>query len=310
MTSKWEKLPVVSHAALPILLYRFLTTTDSYELYITDLIHLWSEKLSRRDIIHRANVEETSIDPGEDTDQYKVFLDKLQEAFTGSKNSEVSLKSGVGKKFNNLEIITTTDLPAPLDPLTWIFYVNQGSARELATQLTIPLLQAQSERDGLEKALLKTLKEKDWILGKIFDKIESLGLDLSAVFPGMVGLRSSDGGISRNRAAKYIPGLTAFDESAWRRGIDTKSTALELTRRLIDGVSDQSSSQIGLEKMVPRDEEWWKKVNADEGERAARPQRRVSRSPVVSASHKSFVSDEKSSDDDEFQVRLSKYSLI
>ena len=306
MVSNWEKLPIVSHAALPTLLYRFTTTVNSYELYITDLVHTWSEKLSRKEIISRATVEETSIDPGEDSDQFEVFLQKLRDALAGTEKSHVSLRTSVvtDSYYNNFRITATIQLPAPLDPLIWTFYVTQESAKEFAARLIVPLLQAQIDRDELEKSILKSLKEKDWVLGKIFDKLESLGVDLSAVFPGTVGLHSA-GGLSRTRAAKYIPALTPFNESTWRKENCTKSTILELSRSLTKGALNQQAKCIEQDKVLPRDERWWEKLKDHDLERPTGPSQREERPPTTASTHRTFVSnDEGSSDEDDFQVCL------
>src|SRR4029077_2193693 len=103
----------------------------------------------------------------------------------------------------------------PLLPLEWTLYLSKEPQTELTRHLLLPLLRNAAERERLEKSLLDHLKEKDWVLGKLLDKIESSGLDLSTVFPGTVSLRASKRGTTLSQAAKSIRGAAPFDAKAW-----------------------------------------------------------------------------------------------
>jgi hypothetical protein len=306
MSQEWERLSISPNAAPPMLLYKFTTTSNSYQLYVTDLIHIWTEKLTRKEILDRAIANEPSIDPGESLEQLEVFLQKLREALSGAKSSSVTLKSAAKPK--NFDIITETELPAPLDPLEWTFCVTQGLPREFTTQLLVPLLEAQVEREESEKTLLKSLKEKDWVLGKIFDKIESLGLDLSTVFPGTAGLRSSGGGVTRTQASKYVPGLATFDEPSWRKGINGKRSVLDFTR-FIAVTSIASNKNDDPDKLLPKSDEWWKRLSDYHPKEVARTLQRRKTSPAVTSRTLPATNGD-SSDEGEFQVCICPNSVV
>ncbi|EDN08047.1 predicted protein [Histoplasma mississippiense (nom. inval.)] len=75
--SKWSKLQLPSDSRAPPLLYKYLTSKLGCEIYVTDLAHVWSQSLSRKEILKNASKYNTSIDPGEDEEQYFVFLQKI-----------------------------------------------------------------------------------------------------------------------------------------------------------------------------------------------------------------------------------------
>jgi hypothetical protein len=298
MSQHWRRLHLTDHKSAPPLLYKYITTTKGYDFYLTDLVYIWSERLNHRDVLQRADDEETSIDPSEDVEQFSVLLKKIGDALFGSNDGRVVVTPGL--KNNSLEVATTTQLPAPLKPLQWTLYLSREPPAELTKQLLLPLLKVQVERDRRERSLLDHLKEKDWALGKIFDKIDTSGLDLSTVFPGIAGLRGAKRGTPLSHAAKFVKGVAPLDEEAWRGSFDSGNVGLAIANDLVDQISDSSGS-LAIDRLDVAPDRWWESLDLDES--VSKPSRKR-RTEVISTEHHPSREDREgdTSSEDEFQV--------
>lgn len=254
MPSAWRKLPLPPQENLPPLLFKYIATPNGYDIYLTDLTYIWSERLKQRAILDRASDENTSIDPSEDSEQFKVLLEKIEDALRGSPGGSIALNNGL--KANSLELTTTTKLPSPLPPLQWTLYLLREPQTSLTSELLLPLLREEADRETRQRSLLDHLKEKDWVLRKLFDKIESSGIDLSTVFPSAAaGLRSAKKGIiTLSQAAKYIKGLAPFDEEEWRNEVGGGNAESGLAPNLVGELSDAT---LGLRRFGPAPDKWW-----------------------------------------------------
>ncbi|KAK2814383.1 hypothetical protein FQN49_008203, partial [Arthroderma sp. PD_2] len=213
MSRNWERLPL-HNKSYPPLLFSYEPSPKGYEILLTDLAHIWSENLSHKQIINRASKEETSIDPSQDEDQYLVLLQKIGDALRGSKGSSICLSGH--KAGSSLKLVTTTKLPKPLEPLEWRLDLFQLSPSALTRHLLLPALQRGSDAEDRQYSLFELLKEKDKIIGKLFDKIESSGLDLSTVFTGMANVRlGHNRGSLFSQASKLVKGVGPFDQGSW-----------------------------------------------------------------------------------------------
>lgn len=256
--SKWQRLSLSGREGLPPLLYEYSGTSKGYEIYITDLTLLWSEQLSNRHIRKRADEDDTTIDPSEDSEQFKVLLQKIEEALCSSPGSSMALTSGA--KADSLELHLTTKLPAPLRPLKWNMYLSKEPLTAATNHLLLPLLREEKDRESHQRTLLDQLKQKDWVLGKLFDKIEVMGIELSTIFPGTSGLRGARKETSLAQAAKYIRGVAPFDEQAWLDEMSKSSPESGLTSNILKEVSG-SDSASDLEKVHPPPDGWWESLD-------------------------------------------------
>ncbi|RJE20052.1 hypothetical protein PHISCL_07607 [Aspergillus sclerotialis] len=252
MTRKWEKLHLATDKDIPPLLFNYTSTSDRYDLYITDLTHLWSEQLSRKAILKRADETNTTIDPSEDAEQFKVLLQKIEETLRGEPGGSVTLNSG--RNAGSLELVLLVKLPAPLRPLKWSVYLSKEEHSSSAKHLMFPLLREAAGFETRERALLDHLKQKDWVLAKIFDKIETMGIDLSTVFPGTSGLRGGRKGTTLEQAGKYIKGIAPFDESSWFDEVSKSSPDAGLA---VNFVKEISGSVNNVESLGPARDKWW-----------------------------------------------------
>lgn len=302
MPLHWRKLPLPPQENLPPLLFRYITSLNSYEIYLTDLTYIWSERLNHRGILGRASDESTSIDPSEDAEQFKVLLEKIEDALRGSPGSSITLTSGT--RSNSLELTTTTKLPSPLPPLQWTFYLSREPQNSLTAELLLPLLKEEADREARQRSLLDHLKEKDWVLRKLFDKIESSGIDLSSVFPGAAGLRTAKkgGSITLSQAAKYIKGLAPFDEQAWLNEFGGDNAESGLVPNL---VGELSNAALDLRSLGPAPEKWWESLSIRGlGPELGREKKAIATRIMKLSStetRKDDVTEDKESEEDEFQ---------
>lgn len=256
MAQKWERLRLATDKDIPPLLFNYTSTSDRYDLYITDLTHLWSEQLNRKAILKRADETNTTIDPSEDAEQFKVLLQKIEETLRGEPGGSVTLNSG--RNADSLELVLLAKLPAPLKPLKWSVYLSKEEHSSSAKHLLFPLLREAAGFEARERALLDHLKQKDWVLAKIFDKIETMGIDLSTVFPGASGLRAGRKGTTLEQAGKYIKGIAPFDESSWFDEVRKSSPDAGLAANFVKEIS---GSVKNVESLGPARDKWWNNLS-------------------------------------------------
>jgi hypothetical protein len=206
------------------------------------------------DIAKRAEEEAATIDPGEDPEQLKVLLEKIGEALQRGKESTV-LSSGT--QTDSLEITTTTKLPAPLRPLRWTLKLSKEPLSSATSRLLIPLLKGEADRESRQRSLLNQIKQKDYVLGKLFDKIETLGTELGSVFPSAAGLRTSRKGSTRSEAGRFVKGIAPFDEEAWLAEVGS-SNGSGFGINLFQEISESGNVE-DLEN-INQHGEWWRQL--------------------------------------------------
>ncbi|CAI7667719.1 unnamed protein product [Penicillium viridicatum] len=251
MPSRWQRLHL-SQQGSPPLLFQYTWTRQGYEIHITDLTYIWSERLPHKAIIKRAEEDATTIDPGEDLEQLNVLLEKIGEALQKGNDSAI-LSSGTQN--DSLEITTTTKLPSPLRPLKWSLRLSMEPLSSLTTNLLIPLLREEAEWESRQHLLLNQIKQKDYVLGKLFDKMETIGVDLGSVFPSAAGSRASRKAIGRSDAAKFVKGIAPFEEQTWLAETGVSHGA-GLATNLLQEISESGDSH-DLDTFTLSQPEWW-----------------------------------------------------
>ncbi|GLI73643.1 hypothetical protein PoHVEF18_001863 [Penicillium ochrochloron] len=253
MSSEWRRLRL-SQEDLPPLLFQYSWTRQGYELYLTDLTTIWAERLSRKEVLKRADDSATTIDPSEDLDQLDLFLTKIGEALRGDAGNTTTLNSVATP--DSLELNTSTKLPAPLRPLRWSIKLSREPASSTTSHLVLPLLRGEASLEARQRNLLDQLKQKDWVLGKLFDRFEALGADLGTVFPGVAGLRTARKGSSRSEAAKFIKGVAPFDEQSWLAESEGISSSSAVASNLVHEIAG-SSNGLDFDRLRPSQDKWW-----------------------------------------------------
>ncbi|KAL4890790.1 XRCC4-like factor-domain-containing protein [Aspergillus ambiguus] len=305
MSAPWKKLHLPETAGLPPLLFKYITTSTSYEVYLTDLTNVWSEHMNRQAILKRADKHDATIDPSEDPDQFGLLLQKIGDALRHEPGSRIGLHQGSS---GSLELDVSIKLPAPLEPLKWTLYLDKEQSSSTTAHLLLPLIEAEVNRELRQKTLIDQLNRKDWILAKLFDKIEATGIDLSTIFPGISGLRSGRKGTTLAQAAKYIKGVAPFDEQAWLDEVSKTSPDVDLASNILAEISSSEDTKPAG-KLRPPPDAWWEGVSVTEDAipRSTPKQQKENQVPGP----KAFTDDaemetdsEAETEDDEFQRQV------
>jgi hypothetical protein len=307
MSSKWWRLHLPTQDGLPPLLLRYSRRLDSYDVYMTDLSNIWTEHMSRQDIFNRADEDATTIDPSENPDQLEVLLGKIGEALSGEPGCTASLENGLQE--DSMKLTVSTKLPAPLRPLIWIIYLSKEPQSSTSQHLILPLLRAEAKWEARQRTLLDYLSKKDWVLGKLFDKIEGMGIDLSTIFPGVSGLRKAHGDTLLSQAANYIKGVAPFDEQEWLDEVAKSSPDSVVAANILAEVSGSADTRE-VERLGPPPDSWWAKLAATRASSMMPPKRggatKAAEKKIaknVSEMDTDTDSDDLD-DDDEFEVRV------
>lgn len=302
----WHPLPA-SHKGIPSLLVStsFTPTPASYTVHITDLANIWVETLDRRGIIRRSLDENTTIDPSEDADNMRAFLDKLQAAFQQDHDDHntTSLSLSVSDKEDaGLQIHVTCVLPGNLKPLRWPMHLKRCPPSSVATELVLPLIQAQQTRAREVAALMDALRDKDAVITKLVDKLEASGTGLEHIFNSLSGRRK----VTRALAEDRVKGLAPFKESSFKAnstGEDGEDGVGGNLPDLIDTVFGGAGLRYRTDMDIcdsPQLDDWWTKLGT--GSRSAVPLAGKKKDVAKTASTPPPPS--KPADDaDEFQVQ-------
>lgn len=259
MSSRWRKLPIQSDnlPSLPSLLFQYTWTRKGYEFYMTDLTSIWSEQLSHKDVLDRAEQGSTTIDPSEGDDQLDLLLTKIGEALGGS-NGKPTINSG--SRPDSIAINISAKLPAPLRPLNWSLYLAKGSTSSLTNLIILPLLKDEAAWESRQQMLLDQLRQKDWVLSKVFDRIEALGIEMGSIFPSAANIRSAKKGDTRSELAKVIKGVAPFDEQAWlaqsKGSCDSSSVASDIAHELFGSKNERSMVDLNTVR-----DNWWTQLD-------------------------------------------------
>ncbi|GAB7329425.1 hypothetical protein MBLNU13_g01214t1 [Cladosporium sp. NU13] len=247
---QWKHLRQ-NDAQLPSLLVKASFSKNGYSIRLTDLSRIWAEELDKAEIITRARARNSSIDPGEDAEQYDIFIEKLQSSLQQHDNTALALST---TKTGNLKLYLEAPLPSPLPTFEWEVDLKQMSDRSVGVDLVSPLLQKACLLERHMQQLIAEIQAKDKVIGKITDRLETSGHDLTAVFPGVktTGNRSK-----REKFARHVRGLGEFDEASWSAKIAADNEGLP--------VSDESTDAI-LASLPPvhagkgTQVDWWRKL--------------------------------------------------
>ncbi|PYH90051.1 XLF-domain-containing protein [Aspergillus ellipticus CBS 707.79] len=305
MVSKWQRLHISNQGPVPPLLFKYSFTQNGYDLYMTDLTYIWSEHLNRQHILRRADEDDATIDPSENAGQLDVLLQKVGEALRNEPGSSTVLNNH-GSGIDSLQLITSTKLPSPLRPLEWNIYLSKEPQSSSTGKLLLPLIKAEAAWVSRQQTLIDQLKRKDWALGKLFDKLEAMGIDLGTIFPNTTGLRAGHKGSMLSQATKYIKGVAPFDEQAW---LDETNASPDLglannilTEASASGLDDYKK----LENLNPPSDGWWKKLTAAVTSTTKTSPEHEERSPPVNTKpskdpRNTEIDDGAETEDDEFE---------
>ncbi|CAK7567578.1 MAG: hypothetical protein SEPTF4163_005544 [Sporothrix epigloea] len=277
----WRTLPL-THPDVPGLLVATEFGPASYAVYVTDLAHVWAERLERRDICMRAFQENTTIDPSYNNEQMSIFLSKLRVALLDSSDADASLSLAAAAN-GNLVLHTTVILPAGLQPLQWPIYLQKQSSTAITSELVLPLIHDRTMLQRTTTQLVAAIQEKDAVINKLVDKLDAMGAGVESAFPTLVGAAGSgSGGSSRRKITRAdmerrVRGLAAFDEAEFQKrmnlvmgsdgAIDTEIETGKLLSDAFDGGNElrYDAKTFSGTTSSPKLHDWWQELGSGRG---------------------------------------------
>ena len=255
------KLAMQEDRTAPLLVKREFGPSN-YAIYLTDLTHLWSESLDRKQIIRKALELNTSIDPSEDASQMQLFLRHVKEALEGASQTFVRL-TGMDDS-NKLLLNISVILPSPLPLLEWPIDTTRMSQESFTCHVMLPSLGQTWSLRAQVISLLDNLREKDNVIQKLTDRMQSDGTDFSKIFPSAASVKSRSRVDAKDAAAKVVKGLAVFNECEWQERLSENSSAptsiydlITAIFPLVDDVAQKSiqhlESQIRWSQLLQRD---------------------------------------------------------
>ena len=268
-SSNWRVLDL-RNEKLPKLLLKYRFDSSGYQIELTDLSRIWREQLIKDDILQRASEVGSSIDPSQDDEQFNLFLGKIQSALLQEEYTSVTFVGGrTGDKDLSLQL--SARLPHPLPQFRWTVHLQLLPAEQLEVQLVSPLLlQACNLHHQIEQ-LVSQIQDKDRVISKICDRLETSGNDLTAVFPGVSNIKTSRKKGQREQLAKHVKGLSDFDETAWKKQHAGDGHVGQLDKARIGEALQALPLAIYSHDVHTSYDEWWRHFGEKSGFEASQP---------------------------------------
>lgn len=244
----------------PTLLVKYHFSPTGYQVNLTDLSRVWEERLTRADIEQSAISSASSIDPSQDQEQYNIFLETIQAALSQQENTTLEIDPHYSTD-NELFCKISATLPKPLPPFHWTLHLRLQDSVQIASSLVSPLLQQTRRLQNQLEELVHKLREKDRVIAKICDRLETSGNDLTTVFPGVSHVKTSRKKGQREQLAKHVKGLGDFDEDAWHASSDVK-VETEMTGEDMNAVLGSLSASTSKNNDNLGIGHWWTELSS------------------------------------------------
>lgn len=244
---------------LPSLLLKASFSKDGYDVRLTDLSRVWSETLERKDIVKQAKRRSCSIDPSEDDEQFQIFLDNIQSALQQNKKTSLALTS---TKDGNVKLKLESPLPAPLPAFEWDIDLARAPDDSIKDDIVSPLLTRAHYLNHNVESLIAELQAKDKIIAKITDRLEASGHDLTAVFPGVAGIKISRNMPQQEQLARHVRGLGRFKADAFRTRVNTHSQSVTLSPETTDAIFTNLPAALGSGDGEQASKDWLRRLSA------------------------------------------------
>ncbi|KAL6714099.1 hypothetical protein ACLMJK_008593 [Lecanora helva] len=258
MRSPWRHLSLGDIADnIPPLLARHDIENAKYSVWITDLTFVWEEVLDRKQIIQRSFTLDTSIDPSEGPDQLLLLLESVRRALDEQPGTNIAIARNDGDQ--QLLLRSRTPLPGSLKPLRWEIELSLAPQSRMTSELIVPILGQQVIVNVERASLLQQMKEKDHVISKLLDKMQSDGIDLTRVFPGLGSVKPGRQS-SRQAFGKSIKGLAEFDEQQWRDRLRLDAVSAHDFNRLVSDAFRNGMVNTPVDACVPDYSGWWRNL--------------------------------------------------
>lgn len=260
--SCWRVLSLSEQAGdkpIPQLLIKPGFSLYSYAVHLTDLSNIWSEELDLDDIVDRASQEQSPIEVSKhDPTQLAILLENVAKPFNNADGATCRMTH------NGEDCITlhaTISLPESLGHLTWKFHLQKRTSTVLRNELILPLLVSSHIQNERVTSLIRTITSKDKAINRLLDQFGSCNMDLATAFPSVGGMRAGRRMLKREQAAKHVPALQPFRESAWRQDTeqlrDSGLTSLGLFQEALAKSTLKVPEQLKSEDFG---DSWWTSV--------------------------------------------------
>ncbi|KAG6012698.1 hypothetical protein E4U54_007338 [Claviceps lovelessii] len=299
----WRPLSLPVSSGLPVLLVSADMGSSSYVVSVSDMANIWSETLDRKAICMRAWSENTSIDPSDTAENMTKLLSCLKMALDPTQDSHdttsfslspaITADAGEG----GLTIKVTCRLPG-LGPLRWPIHLKKQPSSAIATELVLPLIQAQSEKLQEVYSLMEVIKRKDAVITKITDKLEAMGAGLEHVFTALSGRKK----VTRATAEDRVKGVGLFNEPKWKDELEMDVSGPSSVGELVQGVFGESGLKLRTSLDIDRSPEldrWWHNFQPT----AQVSQQTQAKAPLPNDNPPSLPLQSTSYNDDDFQVQ-------
>jgi hypothetical protein len=253
---QWKHLRVFNEH-IPPLLIKSTFGKHGYNIKLTDLSRIWVETLSRDEIITRARKRNCSIDPGEDSSQHKIFLEKLQSALNQDGKTNFAFSATNDGK---LKLHLEAPLPSPLPTFEWEVDLERSHDGDLGAELVSPLLRRAHILNHRMELLIAELHAKDKIISKITDRLEASGHDLTAVFPGLSNVKLTRSTSQQEQLARHMRGLGKFDEVMWKAQLSTATDIAVLPESSEDAIFASLPQSSFNSENTDKAANWWQQV--------------------------------------------------
>lgn len=282
----WTHL-AVRKPGVPTLFFRYTASAKGYDMILSDLTNMWQERLSTTDVARRAERDECSINPGDDQDQFRILFTKIEEGLCHVNGARVDFRESHS---DDLRLIITAILPHPLPTFKWHACLAKESQVQITNELMTPLLSFACQQQQQITFLTTQLRDKDHVIDRILQKMESSNTDLGAIFPGMSGIRKSQKISQREQFAKHVKGLAPF-----KPGVEKEHSDRECSNHDIFAILGHLPvPELKQDPATPA-EDWWREpIDAY----ITRPQQSMD------------LDDDETDDDLDFQVSLSSEKRV
>ncbi|CAK1356752.1 hypothetical protein CB0940_12033 [Cercospora beticola] len=253
----WKSLKVSGE--YPLLLLKADMSQVKCTLELTDLNRLWAVSLTGDELVESARQQGTSIDPGEDEEQFDQFLSRIQSALSCERKTHLRLEPGDTE--DGLELSVSVPLPGSLPTLKWTMQLRRldsDDSNALEADLVAPLLLYTNTLQSQIQHLVEQLGHKDRVIAKIADKLENIGQDLTQVFPGASNIKFHKRAPKRAQLAGHVDGLAPFDAAHWQAESAKNSTDAEPSMETLDDLLAGLPSSRLLTAHKEMEGSWWR----------------------------------------------------
>ena len=263
MQSGWRQLRSTSTATAvgpPPLLIKYEFGLSDCTVWLTDLTLLWTESLDRKSMIRRSLDIGTSIDASEGSDQRHLLLQKVVDALEQRTGTATDLVQNDNSD-RRVILRTRTTLPIPLEPLEWFFVLAPAPQSLMTTEFTIPLIRLNAATVLQRTSLLQQVRDKDHVIAKFIDTLQSEGVELSRAFPGAPSSKPGHRADARHAIGRSVKGLGEFDEEQWQSLLAKNAGCRKGIGDLVSDIfSVESSVQPELKEFQDYTD-WWDRLS-------------------------------------------------